>query len=98
MALTDKELKEIAYLARINVSQNIFPSLKKELQDILGLFDELNNADTSDIEAMSHPLDLSQPTREDQVTEVNEREKLQKNAPLVKSGLFLVPKVIDGED
>jgi len=47
---------------------------------------------------MSHPLDLSQPTREDQVTEVNEREKLQKNAPLVKSGLFLVPKVIDGED
>ena len=98
MALTDKELKEIAYLARINVSQNIFPSLKKELQDILGLFDELNNADTSDIEAMSHPLDLSQPTRKDQVTEVNEREKLQKNAPLVKSGLFLVPKVIDGED
>ena len=98
MALTDKELKEIAYLARINVSQNIFPSLKKELQDILGLFDELNNTDTSDIEAMSHPLDLSQPTREDQVTEVNEREKLQKNAPLVKSGLFLVPKVIDGED
>ena len=98
MALTDKELKEIAYLARINVSQNIFPSLKKELQDILALFDELNNADTSDIEAMSHPLDLSQPTREDQVTEVNEREKLQKNAPLVKSGLFLVPKVIDGED
>ena len=98
MALTDKELKEIAYLARINVSQNIFPSLKKELQDILGLFDELNNADTSDIEAMSHPLDLSQPTREDKVTEVNEREKLQKNAPLVKSGLFLVPKVIDGED
>jgi len=98
MALTDKELKEIAYLARINVNQNIFSSLKKELQDILGLFDELNNADTSDIEAMSHPLDLSQPTREDQVTEVNEREKLQKNAPLVKSGLFLVPKVIDGED
>ena len=88
MALTDKELKEIAYLARINVNQNIFPSLKKELQDILALFDELNNADTSDIEAMSHPLDLSQPTREDQVTEVNEREKLQKNAPLVKSGLF----------
>ena len=68
------------------------------MQDILALFDELNNADTSDIEAMSHPLDLSQPTREDQVTEVNEREKLQKNAPLVKSGLFLVPKVIDGED
>ena len=46
---------------------------------------------------MSHPLDLSQPTRKDEVTEENEREELLKNAPSVQSGLFLVPKVIEGE-
>ena len=98
MALSDKELKEIAYLARINVNEESLPSLKKELEDILDLFDELNEADTSEIEAMSHPLDLSQPTRKDEVTEENLREELLKNAPSVKSGLFLVPKVIDGEN
>ena len=98
MALTDEELKEIAYLARININEDAFPSLKKELEDILSLFDQLNEADTSEIKAMSHPLDLSQPTRKDAVTELNDREELQKNAPSVKSGLFLVPKVIEGEN
>ena len=98
MALSDKELKEIAYLARINVNEESLSSLKKELEDILDLFDELNEADTSEVEAMSHPLDLSQPTRKDEVTEENLREELLKNAPSVKSGLFLVPKVINGEN
>ena len=98
MALSDQELKEIAYLARINVSEDSLSSLKKELEDILDLFQQLNEADTSEVNAMSHPLDLSQPTRKDKVTEENLREELLKNAPSVKSGLFLVPKVIDGEN
>ena len=98
MALSDQELKEIAYLARINVKEDSLPSLKKELEDILGLFEELNAAETSEISAMSHPLDLSQPTRQDEVTEENLREELLKNAPSVQSGLFLVPKVIEGEE
>ena len=97
MALSDQELKEIAYLARINVKEDSLPSLK-ELEDILGLFEELNAAETSEISAMSHPLDLSQPTRQDEVTEENLREELLKNAPSVQSGLFLVPKVIEGEE
>jgi len=97
MALSDKELTEIAYLARINIKEDSFSSLKKELEQILELFEELNEADISKVEAMSHPLDLSQPTRKDEVTEENEREELLKNAPSVQSGLFLVPKVIEGE-
>ena len=71
--------------------------MKKELEQILTLFEELNEADTSSVDAMSHPLDLSQPTRKDEVTEENKRDELLKNAPSVKSGLFIVPKVIDGE-
>ena len=98
MALSDQELKEIAYLARINVSEDSLSSLKKELEDILDLFQQLNEADTSEVNAMSHPLDLSQPTRKDEVTEENLREELLKNAPSVKSGLFLVPKVIEGKN
>ena len=97
MALNDQELKEIAYLARINIKEDSFSSLKKELEQILELFEELNEADTSEVTAMSHPLDLSQPTRKDEVTEENQREELLKNAPSVQSGLFLVPKVIEGE-
>ena len=98
MSLSDQELKEIAYLARINVKDESLSALKVELEEILKLFEELNEADTSEVDAMSHPLDLSQPVRKDEVTEKNEREELLKNAPSSKSGLFLVPKVIEGED
>jgi len=98
MSLSDKELQEIAYLARINIDKKNFPDLKAELDQILSLFNKLNLADTNNVEAMSHPLNLSQPTRKDEVTETNEREKMQGNAPLVQSGLFLVPKVIEGDN
>ena len=97
MSLSDQELKEIAYLARINVKDESLSALKVELEEILKLFEELNEADTSEVDAMSHPLDLSQPVRKDEVTKKNEREELLKNAPSAKSGLFLVPKVIEGE-
>ena len=98
MSLSDKELKEIAYLARINIDKKDFPALKAELDQILNLFDKLNSADTDEVEAMSHPLNLSQPTRKDEVTESDQRSKLQASAPLVQSGLFIVPKVIEGEN
>ena len=98
MALSDKELNEIAYLARININKDSFPALKEELEQILDLFEKLNSAETNEVEAMSHPLDLSQPTRPDKVTEEDQREKLQQTAPSVQSGLFLVPKVIEGEN
>ena len=98
MSLSDKELKEISYLARINIDKKDFPALNAELDQILNLFDKLNSADTDKVEAMSHPLNLSQPTRKDEVTESDQRSKLQASAPLVQSGLFLVPKVIEGEN
>ena len=98
MSLSDKELKEIAYLARINIDKKDFPALKAELDQILNLFDKLNSADTDKVEAMSHPLNLLQPTRKDEVTESDQRSKLQASAPLVQSGLFIVPKVIEGEN
>ncbi|MCL4161755.1 UNVERIFIED_CONTAM: hypothetical protein GTU68_007690 [Idotea baltica] len=44
---------------------------------------------------MAHPQDAVQRLRDDAVTEINQREKLMSNAPLIENGLFLVPKVLD---
>tara|TARA_B100001013_G_C24508716_1_gene402103 strand:+ start:92 stop:388 length:297 start_codon:yes stop_codon:yes gene_type:complete len=98
MSLKDEDLEQIAYLAKINIDKSKFPFLKKELESILSLVEKMNSADTESVEAMSHPLDISQPLRKDKVTEEDNWENLQKNAPSIKAGLFLVPKVIDGED
>jgi hypothetical protein len=40
MSLSDQELKEIAYLARINVKDESLSALKVELEEILKLFEE----------------------------------------------------------
>ena len=98
MSLKDKDLKQIAYLAKINIDKSKFPSLKKELEKILELVERMNSVDTQSVEAMSHPLNISQPLRKDKVTEKDDRDNLQKNAPDIKAGLFLVPKVIDNKD
>ena len=98
MSLKDKDLEQIAYLARINIEKSKFPSLKSELESILSLVASMNSVDTKSIKPLSHPLDLSQPLREDKVTEENDRENLQSNAPSKEDGLFLVPKVLEDED
>ena len=44
---------------------------------------------------MSHGLDMVLRLRDDVVTEIDHREKYQKNAPQAADGYFLVPKVIE---
>ena len=56
---------------------------------------EVSLVDTSDVEPMAHPLQMSQRLREDRVTEENQRELFQSIAPATANGLYLVPKVIE---
>jgi aspartyl-tRNA(Asn)/glutamyl-tRNA(Gln) amidotransferase subunit C len=44
---------------------------------------------------MAHPLDRTQRLRVDEVTETDQHELFQQNAPRVEAGLYLVPKVIE---
>ena len=59
------------------------------------LAQQLNSANTSDVQPLTHPLDVSQRLRADSITEKNLREKFQRIAPKVEAGLYLVPKVIE---
>ncbi|HZW60193.1 MAG TPA: Asp-tRNA(Asn)/Glu-tRNA(Gln) amidotransferase subunit GatC, partial [Woeseiaceae bacterium] len=43
----------------------------------------------------AHPLNQTQRLRADEVTEGDERERIQANAPAVSDGLYLVPKVLE---
>ena len=102
MKLTPDDLKRIAHLARIAVSDSEVSALQTQLNGIFGLIDELQAVDTTGIEPLSHPLDviqhLAQRLREDCVTQPNEREQRaanMANAPAEENGLFLVPKVLD---
>ncbi len=89
------EITKLAQLARINIETEMVDEVTESISRILNLVDQLQAADTTDIEPMSHPMDAVQRLRADIVTEVVQRDELQANAPAVANGLFLVPKVID---
>ena len=99
MKLTPDDLKRIAHLARIAVSDADVARLQTELSGIFGLIDALQAVETKGIAPLSHPLDvvadMAQRLREDRVTESDQRAANMANAPAEENGLFLVPKVLD---
>tara|TARA_R110001592_G_scaffold52649_10_gene161410 strand:- start:5588 stop:5875 length:288 start_codon:yes stop_codon:yes gene_type:complete len=95
MSIGPEDIKKVAHLARLQVSELEADKLCHDIGNILSLVDQLQNANTANIEPMANPLDATQVLRADLVTESNKRDALQKISPLVEDGLFLVPKVIE---
>ena len=95
MSIDQEDIKKIAHLARLQVNENEADKLCHDISNILSLVDQLQNANTENIEPMANPLDATQVLRSDTVTENNKRDALQQVSPLVEDGLFLVPKVIE---
>lgn len=94
-SLTVEEVKKIAHLARLNVTESEMTQYITRLSRILEFIEQMNQTDTSQVAPLAHPLELTQRLRPDEVTEPDLREKFQKIAPETESGLYLVPKVIE---
>ena len=95
MALTPDDVKSIAQLARLEIREADIPAYADNLSRILDFVQQLEAAKTDDVAPMAHPLDMSQRLRADDVSETDQRDLYQENAPQVDAGLYLVPKVIE---
>jgi aspartyl-tRNA(Asn)/glutamyl-tRNA(Gln) amidotransferase subunit C len=95
MSLTLEQVRRVAHLARIEVSDAEAESTLGHLNEIFTLIEDMQAVDTKGVEPMAHAQDLSQRLREDRVTEQNRREAFQAVAPETEAGLYLVPKVIE---
>ncbi len=95
MSLDKDQVKHIAMLAMLRLTDDEFADTQDKLSRIVDFVDQLSAAPTDKVVPMAHPLNQAQRLRPDQVTEVDERERMQKNAPSVADGLYLVPKVLE---
>ena len=104
MSLNSSDVKRIAHLARIEVTDSDADALLPKLSGILGLIEQMQAVDTIGVVPMSHSQDVTQRLREDVVTETNQRTLFQSIAPrlgngsadpAVADGLYLVPQVIE---
>ena len=97
MSLTPADVKKIAHLARLNLSEQDLALYTPQLSHILEFVAQMNQMDTQALEPLANPLNANQRLRSDNITETNQRDAFQAIAPCVEAGLYLVPKVIDGE-
>jgi len=95
VSLKKEDIDKIAHLARLGISENDVLDYASDLSSILELVEQMSAVDTRGVTPMAHPLDEHQRLRADEVTEQDQREHFQENAPLVENGLFLVPQVIE---
>mgnify|MGYP003338309184 CR=1 FL=1 len=95
MALSPDEVRRIAMLARIELSEPEVAVAQDQLNAIFGLIETLQSTDTSGVAPMSHAGDASARLREDRISESDQRERFQSIAPQVEGGLYLVPRVIE---
>ena len=101
MSLTLEQVRRVAHLARIEVSDAEAETTLGHLNGIFTLIETMQAVDTEGIAPMTHAQDLAQRLREDVITEpegqaaVEQRTILQAIAPETESGLYLVPRVIE---
>ncbi len=96
MSLTRDDVDKIAHLARLQVTDAEMPAYVKSMSAIVDFVAALARVDTKNVVPMAHPLEhLHQRMRDDVVTEHDQHEKYQRNAPEVQAALYVVPRVLE---
>ncbi len=93
--ISNAELRQIADLAKLSISDEMLQASTADLNNILKLAEQLSAVDTTDITPMAHPLHMSQRLRADHVSEQDGRELFQSIAPKTGKKHYLVPTIIE---
>ncbi len=92
MISTD-DVKHVAKLARLELTEDEINKYSKQLGDILKYVEQMNEVDTTGIEPMPHAIPVYNVMREDVVKYEQTKEEMMANAPYEEDGFFRVPKI-----
>jgi aspartyl-tRNA(Asn)/glutamyl-tRNA(Gln) amidotransferase subunit C len=95
MSLNQDDVKRIARLARIQISDAEAQATQAQLNTIFDLIATMQAVDTRGVSPMAHAQEVYQRLRDDVVTETDRHAAFQAVAPAVENSLYLVPKVIE---
>ena len=98
MKLTEQEVRYVADLANLRLSDEEAARMRDDLGSILTHMEKLNELDTGNVEPMAQVLYEAEETatlREDVERPGLGQTEAVANAPLAAAGFFKVPKVIE---
>ena len=80
MSLGPDDVKNIAHLARLDIDEKNIEGYASSLSSILDLVEQMNEVDTTNVEPMANPMDVSQRLPADEVLEEKQRENVHRIA------------------
>ncbi len=95
MSVTETEVRHVAKLARLALSDAEIDKMVPELNSILGWVEQLGEVDTDGVEPLTAVIDNRLRLRDDVVSDGDIRDAVLANAPGAEHGFFAVPKVIE---
>lgn len=95
MRLTKNEVEHVAWLARLELSEQEKDRLTGHLNQIMEHFEALQQLDTADVEPTSHSIPMSNVFREDKAGSSFTQDEAVSNAPDSRDFYFVVPQVVE---
>ncbi len=95
MKITEEEVRKIAVLARLALSDDETKRLAGEMDSILSYVEKLSELDTDGIAPTAHAVEIVNAFREDAVSSDSDARRAVENAPEKEGDLYLVPRVIE---
>lgn len=94
VSLTDDDVRKLALLARLDLSDEELIKVRPELDSILGFVERLSMLETDDVEPMTTALDVDNRWRDDVHVLGLSNEQALENSPSHDEKFFLVPPVL----
>lgn len=98
MAISEEQVRHVALLARLALTDEQVSAYGEDLNSILGHIDTIQRLDLEGVEPTAHALDVVNEVRADEVRECLPRERALLNAPHSSEDAFVIPRIVGGGD
>jgi len=94
MAISEADVRHVAMLARLALTDEQVGTLATELSSILGHIDDLRNLELEGVQPTAHPLAMTNRVRADVVRPGLSRDEALMNAPESDGAAFVIPPIV----
>lgn len=94
MSLSREQVEKVSLLARLQLSAAELETMTSQLGQIVGYVEQLAELDTDKVQPMSHPVDMQNVFRPDELRPCLDRKEILANAPHTDGEYYLVPAVL----
>jgi aspartyl-tRNA(Asn)/glutamyl-tRNA(Gln) amidotransferase subunit C len=95
MSQSDLDVRYVANLARIELTDEEVSRFQNQLSNVLEYVEQLKSIDVSGVDAAAHAHPVFNVFREDEPKPSLEKSAVLKNAPHAANGLIMVTKVVE---